>query len=148
MSGRPAEDGLVVKNRCGCGGDLREEPGLQTDEPGDKRVRFSHYDQHPDEVLKGPSRRRAARLRAAPRERFDREEIFERDEWICGICGKPVNEGDASLDHIVPLALGGAHTRANVRLAHIRCNSRRGAGKPSGPFPSTPRNSPGSLDRA
>jgi len=33
----------------------------------------------------------------------------------------------ASLDHVLPLARGGRHTRENVRLTHLRCNVRRGA---------------------
>jgi HNH endonuclease len=96
----------------------------------------SYYDQDPDEVLNRPKRRRAERLRAAPRERIDREAIFERDGWICGICGLVVKPEEATLDHIVPVALGGAHTAANLRLAHAMCNSRRQADTPSFLFPS------------
>ena len=33
----------------------------------------------------------------------------------------------ASLDHVVPLSLGGGHTRDNVQCAHWLCNSLRGA---------------------
>lgn len=59
-------------------------------------------------------------------------EIFERDQWICGICKRPVDPTlswpdpqSATLDHIVPISEGGEHTRANCRLAHLRCNSAR-----------------------
>jgi 5-methylcytosine-specific restriction endonuclease McrA len=31
-----------------------------------------------------------------------------------------------SLDHIVPVSLGGTHTWANVQLAHLRCNVSKG----------------------
>lgn len=31
-----------------------------------------------------------------------------------------------TIDHVVPLAEGGADTAANVRLAHFICNSMRG----------------------
>lgn len=88
----------------------------------------SHYDQDPAEVLKAPKRRRAERMQKARREPVDREAIFERDNWVCGICGKPVDRADASLDHIVPLSLGGTHEPGNLRLAHLLCNSRRGDG--------------------
>jgi hypothetical protein len=88
-------------------------------------------DEDPDEGLKRTKHRRAERLRAAPRERIKRETIFERDGWICGICGEVVKPEDATLDHIVPVALGGAHTAANLRLAHAMCNSRRQADSPS-----------------
>jgi 5-methylcytosine-specific restriction endonuclease McrA len=93
-------------------------------------------DQDPDEGLKRTKRRRAERLRAAPRQRIDRQMIFERDGWICGICREVVNPEDATLDHIVPVAFGGGHTAANLRLAHGICNSRRQADTPSWLFPS------------
>ena len=66
-------------------------------------------------------------------EDFTPVEIFERDRWRCGICRKPVKKdlahphpGAASIDHIVPVVEGGGHTRANVRLTHLRCNLSRG----------------------
>jgi hypothetical protein len=88
----------------------------------------SHYDQDPAEVLEAPRRRRAERLKKAPRAPIDREAIFERDGWLCGICGERVARRQATLDHIVPISLGGAHEPSNVRLAHSLCNSRRGDG--------------------
>lgn len=77
-------------------------------------------------------RRRAAKYGSGEHERFTRAEIFERDGWRCGICGKKVPRQTkwpapqaATLDHIVPLAKGGKHVRANVQLAHMLCNSAR-----------------------
>lgn len=32
-----------------------------------------------------------------------------------------------TIDHIIPLAVGGDDTRANVQLAHFLCNSLAGA---------------------
>lgn len=52
--------------------------------------------------------------------------IYERDGGRCGICGKKVASDQISIDHIIPLSLGGQHTENNVRLAHIRCNVQRG----------------------
>lgn len=76
---------------------------------------------------------RRARLRGNDSERFDPVEVYERDGWICGLCGEPVNPGlqwpdplSVSLDHVVPVSLGGPHTRANTRCSHLGCNSRRG----------------------
>lgn len=66
-------------------------------------------------------------------ERFDPLEVYERDGWICMLCGRPVDkhvrwpdELSASLDHNVPLVAGGLHTRANCQLAHLICNIRKG----------------------
>lgn len=58
--------------------------------------------------------------------------VFERDEWICKICNKPVDSRldwpdplSPSLDHIVPVSKGGLHEYGNVQLAHLGCNSRK-----------------------
>ena len=93
----------------------------------------SWHDQDPDEVLEAPRRRRAERLRAATAEPIDREAIFDRDDWICGLCGEPVRRDEATLDHVVPLSLGGQHDPTNLRLAHGSCNSRRGDGVAGSP---------------
>lgn len=60
--------------------------------------------------------------------------VFNRDNGICNICGKPCNWDDHSwngifgpqyptVDHITALANGGGHTWDNVQLAHAICNS-------------------------
>lgn len=59
-------------------------------------------------------------------ERISRRAVFERDCGICGICGDPI-EGAFHMDHIVPLALGGAHAWYNVQAAHPACNWRKKA---------------------
>lgn len=77
---------------------------------------------------------RRARIRAVWVESFDRLEIFDRDEWQCGLCGEQVDPTarhpdplSASLDHVVPISLGGQHSRANAQCAHLGCNVRKGA---------------------
>ena len=75
--------------------------------------------------------RRRAR-QGAPLAAINRLEVFNRDGWVCQICGRPVNRElewpdsmSASLDHIEPLFVGGAHTKDNVQLAHLVCNLRK-----------------------
>lgn len=56
--------------------------------------------------------------------------IYERDSWVCQICGLPVDpdaQGDmgASLDHIVPRSQRGSNMHWNLRLAHVACNVGR-----------------------
>lgn len=65
-------------------------------------------------------------------ERIKVAHIYDRDAWSCGVCGQRVDKAltyphlmSASLDHIVPLAHGGTHTKANVQLAHFLCNSKK-----------------------
>lgn len=78
---------------------------------------------------------RRARKVGATIELFTHQEVFERDAWLCGICSTAVDRTlsyphpmSPSLDHVVPLARGGEHSRANTRLAHLNCNVRRGVG--------------------
>lgn len=80
--------------------------------------------------------RRRARVRAVSVEDFTFNEIADRDRWTCGICGGPVDprlswpdQMSQSLDHVVPIAVGGRHVRENVQLAHLVCNMRKGAGR-------------------
>lgn len=77
---------------------------------------------------------RRARKRGAFVAAVYRRDIFERDQWRCQLCDKPVRRNAVvphplapTLDHIVPLAAGGTHEPANCQLAHYLCNSRKGA---------------------
>ena len=61
--------------------------------------------------------------------------IAERDHWTCQLCGGSVDREARvpdpqapTLDHIIPLAKGGAHDETNVHLAHFICNSRKSDG--------------------
>lgn len=82
----------------------------------------------------GKSARRA-RIRNAPMDRIDPIEVFERDKWKCHLCGRntpkklrgSIEDAAPELDHVIPLALGGAHTLANVACACRACNGRKGA---------------------
>jgi 5-methylcytosine-specific restriction endonuclease McrA len=95
------------------------------------------YKAHPDKLAekwRAHKRRRRAAKFGAESERFADREIFERDDWTCGICRHKIDPSvkypdprSASLDHIIPLSLGGPHTRSNVRLACLECNVLRGA---------------------
>lgn len=78
--------------------------------------------------IKGDYRRRA-RHHGVDYEPLDRNAIFVRDGWICGICGGAVDpelkypdRKSASLDHVVPFTRGGAHTAGNVQCSHLDCN--------------------------
>lgn len=83
--------------------------------------------------------RRRARLKAAMVERFDPFDVFERDKWRCHICGiktpkrlRGTYEDNApELDHVVPLAAGGEHSRHNTACACRKCNIEK-ADRPLG----------------
>ncbi len=83
----------------------------------------------------GRTRRRAVeRGRLGDAERFDPLEILARDGWRCHICGVRTpkrlrgtyDDRAPELDHILPLAVGGEHTRINTACACRRCNSAKG----------------------
>lgn len=79
-------------------------------------------------------KRRAA---MAAGEEIDPVEIFDRDEWICGICNELVERHRrcpdplaATLDHRVPLSkwtddIDLWHRKENVRCSHKICNEVR-----------------------
>lgn len=62
---------------------------------------------------------------------------LRREVSVCHICGLPIDPSlraphplSFSLDHIVPVSMGGALTDPdNVRPAHRICNMQRGTGR-------------------
>jgi len=76
----------------------------------------------------------ARRARKGKRHNIRRIAIFERDGYLCWICGQPCDPTlslpsrmAATVDHLVPQSLGGTHEHDNLATAHMVCNSRRGA---------------------
>jgi 5-methylcytosine-specific restriction endonuclease McrA len=78
---------------------------------------------------------RRARMLEAIREPVDPIAVCERDGWRCQLCGVSTPrrlrgthvDNAPEMDHIIPLALGGSHTYANVQCSCRRCNSIKGA---------------------
>jgi 5-methylcytosine-specific restriction endonuclease McrA len=49
----------------------------------------------------------------------------------CHYCNRPLRDGLATLEHIVPKSLGGSNDDANCVIACRRCNNERGdTGRP------------------
>ena len=92
---------------------------------------------NPDKYAEHRQRRsqvRRIRLYGGEYEKFTYTEIFERDNWTCGICNESIDKElkwpdvkSVSLDHIIPVSKGGGHIRTNVQAAHLNCNIRKGA---------------------
>ena len=102
-------------------------------EYGRKNGKSYGHDKYP-EKRKAAMRQRLNRVRSLPYESFTDVEVFERDNWICQLCGEPVDEAlkwphplSKSLDHMVPLSKGGVHAMSNCQLAHVTCNVSKGA---------------------
>lgn len=85
-------------------------------------------------ALRKKDQRRRARMKGDPdASLIDRDEVGARDGWRCGLCRKCVDPTLAypspqspSLDHIVPLSLGGKHALSNVQISHLACNVAKG----------------------
>lgn len=59
--------------------------------------------------------------------------IYYRDKGLCGICKEPIDlrlqypdRQCLSIDHIVPVSLGGTNLQSNLQPSHLICNSKRG----------------------
>lgn len=58
--------------------------------------------------------------------------IFTRDHWVCQLCGLPTDQSVVvphpsapTIDHVIPIVRGGAHTADNLQTAHFICNTRK-----------------------
>jgi 5-methylcytosine-specific restriction endonuclease McrA len=62
--------------------------------------------------------------------KFNRRNIFARDNNQCQYCGKRYAISDLSLDHVVPRSQGGQSTWENIVCACVDCNVRKGGRTP------------------
>ena len=101
------------------------EAAYRARHPEKERARHRAYDaSHPAKKRERVQRRRV-RIRGQFVAPVDAQAIYVRDGGHCHICGKRVKPAEASMDHLVPISLGGVHAPHNVRLAHLKCNLRR-----------------------
>jgi len=77
-------------------------------------IRLLRYDLFPKNVVK-----------------FNRRNIFLRDENRCQYCGHRFPTQQLSLDHVVPRSQGGLTNWENIVCACLRCNVRKGGRTPS-----------------
>jgi 5-methylcytosine-specific restriction endonuclease McrA len=117
-------------------GDVKREMDAAYYEANKERIKenVKRWCRENREAKRAHQRRYKARKRGASVvEPYDRQLIFERDEWTCSICGGAVDrELDGQLvaeaptiDHVIPLSRDGHDASYNVALAHKGCNSRK-----------------------
>ncbi len=77
------------------------------------------------EIGRATTARRRARLAGAYLEDVDHAAVWARDAGVCHLCGTLANAADWHLEHIVPLASGGAHSYQNTAVSHPHCNQSK-----------------------
>lgn len=97
----------------------------------DRRWRTENPDKA-RERYRRDARRRKARRKQVKIVPYREADIFDRDGWVCQLCHKKVNKRlrypnarCATIDHILPISLGGDDASYNVQLAHFSCNSAK-----------------------
>ena len=86
------------------------------------------------EKIRAQGQKRRAQIASVFLETVREDRVYQRDNWLCQICGEPVdpelkhpNPKSVSLDHIIPLSRGGEHSYANTQCSHLVCNLRKGS---------------------
>jgi len=124
---------LVTYANCGvCGQAFVEHGGRKY--CGKDCSKVAQYIKNPDRFKRNAHIRRA-RLLSVVIDEVKPQAVFERDKWKCHICGGKVRKVPrwkrdpemASLDHLLPISLGGEHSLANTACSHLRCNLSKGS---------------------
>lgn len=102
----------------------RERDAFRALSPEAKAAHKRDYSQAYNNTRRGPS------AGETPLKMVDRLMVLERADGECGICGGDVDPFCFHVDHIVPIARGGAHHLSNLQAAHPTCNRRKHARLP------------------
>lgn len=62
--------------------------------------------------------------------RFSRQNVFIRDSYRCQYCGKKKQKTLLTLDHVIPVVLGGRKTWKNIVTCCKPCNQKKGGRTP------------------
>lgn len=65
-----------------------------------------------------------------PLSRRARFEILRRDGFTCRYCGGKAPDVELTVDHVIPVALGGGNDPTNLVTACQRCNAGKGSTSP------------------
>jgi 5-methylcytosine-specific restriction endonuclease McrA len=62
--------------------------------------------------------------------KFNRRNIYARDNSRCQYCGRRFSTSELSLDHVIPRSQGGQTTWENIVCCCLKCNVRKGGRTP------------------
>ena len=89
--------------------------------------------ENPDKARMKDGRRRALK-KSSFVENVDVSRVYEISGGGCFVCGESIDKSlkfpnpmSLTLEHVIPLALGGEHSYANCSVSHYRCNASKGA---------------------
>jgi 5-methylcytosine-specific restriction endonuclease McrA len=78
---------------------------------------------------KGNTHEKRCRKHGTKYELINPATVFQRDKWVCQLCKAAIDPavewpspGCGTIDHIVPISVGGDHVLSNVQAAHAICN--------------------------
>lgn len=119
-----------LKTEKGRACSKRVQARFQARHPDRLKEYVKRYRQrHPEKRAYWDYLKRSRFAAIAEKEVVDRLVVAQRDKWRCHICRRRITKATLSLDHLIPITKGGAHTYRNVAACHKRCNSRRGNGR-------------------
>ncbi|MGB0454151.1 MAG: HNH endonuclease [Bacteriovoracaceae bacterium] len=91
----------------------------------DKTIRSVNFDINLPKILRLNSRHRAGK-----KIKFNRTNVFLRDEHRCQYCHNIFRYDELTIDHVLPVSRGGPTTWQNVVASCARCNTKKGAKTP------------------
>jgi 5-methylcytosine-specific restriction endonuclease McrA len=94
--------------------------------PDDEFIRTVHFEIQVPRVIRLLTYDRVTRQKV----KFNRRNIFARDNNRCQYCGKRFATTELSLDHVLPRSRGGQATWENIVCACLKCNVRKGGRTP------------------
>lgn len=65
-----------------------------------------------------------------------RHKLLRLQNWRCCWCGDPLSRAGATLEHLLPDAMGGTEAYENTAVAHKACNTARANNIWQDPHPS------------
>jgi 5-methylcytosine-specific restriction endonuclease McrA len=107
----------------------RNKAYMAANRPKYRAYRMAHHYRNPEQAHTYVMKRR--HLITGKLTRGLTKRLLEAQEWRCKACQCDLHVSGYHRDHIMPLALGGAHEDANIQILCPFCNLSKGAKSPT-----------------